>query len=162
MQKEKLNIIKKELAFLDKPDLIKICLRLAKHKTENKELLSFLIFNENNTESYIEDVKTLISESFKTLPRQFYALIKGLRKLLRIVNKHLKFLAAKEHEAAILLFFCKKLIEYNFHKSRQKSLALICYRQLKRLEKAVLALHEDLQFDFEQELIAIRGYISEP
>ncbi len=156
MQKEKLNTLKKELAAAEKSELINFCLRLAKYKTENKEFLSYLIFHEHSPETYISDIKTMIEEGFKVLPKQFYYQIKGIRKLLRLINKYIKFLGNKEHEAAIILCFCNAFIKNGFQKSRQKSMELILERQFKRLEKAVNSLHEDLQFDFNQEILLIK------
>ena len=41
---EKLTELKRELEALSPPELLKIVLRLAKHKVENKELLSYLLY----------------------------------------------------------------------------------------------------------------------
>ena len=45
--------IKKELQFIEKEELIEIVLRLGKYKVENKELLSYLLFDSHDEEGYI-------------------------------------------------------------------------------------------------------------
>ena len=49
--------IKKELQFNDKEELIEIVLRLGKYKVENKELLSYLLFESHDEEGYINKIK---------------------------------------------------------------------------------------------------------
>ena len=45
MKPEKLTGIKKELSGLSVQQLTDICLRLAKYKKDNKELLNYLLFD---------------------------------------------------------------------------------------------------------------------
>ena len=49
--------IKKDLEKRDKKELLAYCLRLAKYKKENKELLGFLLFEADDLTGYIEKVK---------------------------------------------------------------------------------------------------------
>ena len=56
--------IKNALQQLDKTGLIAICQRLARFKKENKELLTFLLFEENDLPNYIKNVKEEIDEGF--------------------------------------------------------------------------------------------------
>ena len=49
--------IKKEIQFNTKEELIEIVLRLGKYKVENKELLSYLLFDSHDEEGYIEKIK---------------------------------------------------------------------------------------------------------
>ena len=50
--------IRKELAGLDKESIKQLCLRLARFKLENKELLTYLLFEADNEEGYINSIKT--------------------------------------------------------------------------------------------------------
>ena len=47
MKPEKLSDLKKVLLVLNTTELTEICLRLAKYKKENKELLAYLLFDAN-------------------------------------------------------------------------------------------------------------------
>jgi len=84
--------LKAELNVLTPADLKKICLRLAKHKKENKELLSFLIYESHNPEAFLNKVKGEIDILFPEINQSnLYLAKKGLRKILRITNKHIRF-----------------------------------------------------------------------
>ena len=76
--------IKQEL--LASPDklLVDLCLRLSKFKKENKELLTYLLFEAHNEEGYIEEVKTTINEAFAELETgtNLYFAKKTIRKIL--------------------------------------------------------------------------------
>ncbi|MFT7590369.1 MAG: hypothetical protein ACI9UJ_000279, partial [bacterium] len=49
--------IKDELTHLTEAQLIDLCLQLARFKKENKELLSYLLFNASNEVHFISGVK---------------------------------------------------------------------------------------------------------
>ena len=53
MKSASLSDVKNELSHLDKNELTELCLRLARYKKENKELLSCLLFDANDEENYI-------------------------------------------------------------------------------------------------------------
>lgn len=147
----KLADLKKELNFLQAPELKELCLRLAKHKTENKELLHFLLFYTEKKESYVEDIKQLIINEFDSLHPSIYLATKQIRKLLRLCNKHIKFLATKHLEAEIALAFCKEFITHPIVSINQKATLAILIGQLKRLMRVIPKLEEDLQFDYQQQ-----------
>ena len=64
MKPASVNEIKKRLKETDKNDLIEICQRLARFKKENKELLTYLLFEEDDVQGYIKNVKEEIDEGF--------------------------------------------------------------------------------------------------
>jgi hypothetical protein len=49
--------LKQELSHLSHNEILELCLRLSKFKKENKELLTYLLFEESNESIYIENVK---------------------------------------------------------------------------------------------------------
>ena len=57
MKPASVNEIKQKLKDTDKKDLIEICQRLARFKKENKELLTYLLFEEDDLSNYIKNVK---------------------------------------------------------------------------------------------------------
>ena len=66
------------LSELSQPDLVMICLRLSRFKKENKELLTYLLFEANDEEGYIESVKGEIDFALEEINRRnFYFIKKG-------------------------------------------------------------------------------------
>lgn len=152
METPKLNTLKKELQHLSAQELIAHLTRLAKYKVENKEFLNFLLFYQHDTDLYINEIKEIVTKTFDELPYSDYPKIKQLRKLARIINKHLKFVSDKKQDAELLLFFCHKYIEKRTFKTKLKALQSIFIRQFLRLQKSIEKLDEDLQFDYSREM----------
>ena len=59
--------IKSELESLSSEELITICQRLARFKKENKELLTYLLFEVYDENSYIAAVKSTIDNGFEEM-----------------------------------------------------------------------------------------------
>jgi hypothetical protein len=150
--------IKKELQHLDNAQLTELCLRLVRHKKENKELTGYLLFDADNERAFID---SLIAESglmFSQLPYNNYQLAKSLRKILRFLGKYIKFMASKEAEIELLISFCRNYVQYVERRaSSYKPLRLILTRQLDKIGKDIAKLHEDLQFDYSQDFNAMVG-----
>ena len=68
-----LQDIKKELQHLSPLQIAELCLRLARFKKENKELLAYLLFEANNEQAFIEKIKAEVGFMFSQLPVQSYA-----------------------------------------------------------------------------------------
>ncbi|MDB5004026.1 MAG: hypothetical protein JWQ34_2251 [Mucilaginibacter sp.] len=143
-----LQDIKKELQHLSSLQIAELCLRLARHKKENKELLAYLLFEADNEAAFIEKVKAEIGFMFSQLPIRSYDAAKYLRKILRLIGKYTKFMASKEAEIDLLLNFCTDYIQYADRRTSYKPLRLILVRQVEKIRTAIGKLHEDLQFDF--------------
>jgi uncharacterized FlaG/YvyC family protein len=150
MTSPKLNDLKKELQHLDVIKLRDVCLKLAKHKVENKELLNYLLFYEDTKDVYIGSIKEIIINEFDDLHPSIYYVKKQLSKLIRIMNKHIKFISEKDKEIEIVLCFCDEFIKHPIVKAGYKALSMILYRQLKRANKILPKLNEDLHFDYQQ------------
>lgn len=145
--------IKDELSYKNSKELIELCLRLSKFKKENKELLTYLLFESDNEENYIESVKEQMDDLFEQINTNSYFYIrKSVRKILTLTKKFIRYSQKKETEVELLLFFCQKL--KNFRPSIKNSLQLqnMFDRQVILIQKAVGTLHEDLQYDFQQEI----------
>ncbi len=56
--------IKNALKALDAKAVTELCLRLARYKKENKELLTFLLFEADDLPAYIKGVNEEIDEGF--------------------------------------------------------------------------------------------------
>lgn len=153
MKAATLNELKKELQVLDSKQVLDICIRLAKYKKENKELLTYLLFEADNDQQYIKNIQQEIDLQLDEINRSSnYFIKKSLRKLLRTTNKYIKYAGKKEIEADLLLYFCKQLKNSGIRIKGDTVLTNLYDRQLQRIRKAISTLHEDLQYDYEQEL----------
>lgn len=145
--------IKDELQHRSAHDLIELCLRLSKFKKENKELLTYLLFESHNEEGYIESVKEQIDTLFDEInTKSFFYIRKSVRKILSLTKKYIRYSKKKETEAELLLHFCKRLRYFEPSINRSPRLVNVYRTQMVLLRKSVDRLHEDLQYDFEQEL----------
>ncbi|MDB5136653.1 MAG: hypothetical protein JWP37_3256 [Mucilaginibacter sp.] len=154
--------IKKELQHLDNSQLMELCLRLVRHKKENKELTAYLLFDADNEQAFIESLVAENGFMFSQLPHNNYQLAKSLRKILRFLNKYIKFTASKQAEIELLINFCRNYIQYvDKRASTYKPLRLLLTRQLEKIQKTIAKLHEDLQFDYSQDFNAMVGEAEE-
>ena len=150
-----LQDIKKEIQHLSNLQITDLCLRLARYKKENKELLAYLLFEANNEQAFIEKVKAEVGFMFSQLPSQSYLAAKSIRKILRLISKYTKFIGSKEAEINLLLNFCTNYIEYTDKRASYKPLRLILTRQVQKIFTLIGKLHEDLQFDYREEYSAL-------
>ncbi len=145
--------LKKELKFRSSDELEELCLRLAKFKKENKELLTYLLFQSHNEEEYIESVKLAINEGFSEInTNSYYYMKKTIRKILRMVKKYIRYSKKKETEVELLLYFCEQLKSLKPSIKRNKTLTNLYERQLILVKKRINELHEDLQHDYTLEI----------
>jgi hypothetical protein len=146
------NEIKKELNTLDADTLLALCMRLTKYKKENKELMTYLLFEAHNEQAYIENIKEEISELFKTLPTNTYHIKKTLRKILRIANKQIKYSGIKQTELEVRIFFCTKMKDAHVPRTQGSVLFNLYQQQLKKIKTLLEQLPEDLQGDYQREI----------
>jgi len=142
--------LKKKLNTLSQKGIKELCLRLAKYKKENKELLSYLLFYTNDEESYINEIKEEISAAFDEMNQgSLHWAKKSIRKTLKLVTKHIKYSGNKQSEAELLICFCQEMKGKIKGFTRNPTLLNLYERQLQRIQKAVQSLHEDLQYDYQ-------------
>jgi hypothetical protein len=146
-----LQDIKKEIQHLRTEQLPELCLRLARYKKENKELLAYILFEADNEAAFIEKVKAETGFMFSQLPLRAYDTAKSLRKILRLLTKYTKFMGSKEAEIDLQLNFCKNYLDYIDKKISYKPLRMILSRQLLKIRTLIGKLHEDLQYDYTEE-----------
>jgi len=153
MKPASVNEIKQKLKDIDKKDLIEICQRLARFKKENKELLTYLLFEEDDLPNYIKNVKEEIDEGFSQVnTSSVYFAKKTIRKVLRIANKHVRYTGCKTAEAEILLHYLTSFKGLNLNWQKSTALVNLYKSQLKKIEAAIASMHEDLQYDYRREL----------
>ncbi|PKG52624.1 MULTISPECIES: hypothetical protein [Olleya] len=141
--------IRKELKHKTSEELAELCLRLSRFKKENKELLTYLLFEADSEAGYIETVKAEIDEQFEIINTDsFFYIKKSVRKILRNTKKYIRYSLNKETEVELLLYFCKKLKTMKPSISRNTTLTNLYDRNIEAITKKILALHEDLQYDY--------------
>ncbi len=139
----------KNVPSVDLPDL---CIRLARYKKENKELLSYLLFEVDDEPEFIKGIKTEIDEHFRELTKTTpYMAKQGIRKILTFTNQRIRYSGQKRTEVELLIYFCKKF-RNEIHFRNNITLKNIYLRQIQRIKKTLATLHEDLQFDFGEEV----------
>lgn len=145
--------IKDELAHKSTNELIDLCLQLSKFKKENKELLTYLLFESHNEEGYIESVKEQMDDLFEQInTKSFFYIRKSVRKILKLAKKFIRYSKKKETEVELLLHFCYKLKNFKPSITNSQQLLNSFDRQVILIEKAIATLHEDLQYDYKLEL----------
>ena len=136
-------------------DLPELCIRLARFKKENKELLSYLLFEADDEPEYIRRVKIEIDGQFTELSRTSpYLTKKGIRKILAFSNQRIRYSGQKRTEVELLIHFCRKFKkEVPFR--HNITIKNIYTRQILRIKKTIGTLHEDLQFDYSEEIMTL-------
>ena len=84
--------IKDELHYKSSQELIELCLKLSKFKKENKELLSYLLFDVEDEATYIYNVNeysTLLFGDINT--KSFFYIRKSVRKILKLTKKYIRY-----------------------------------------------------------------------
>ena len=158
MKAASLAQIKKELKLRSYQDIEELCLRLGRFKKENKELLTYLLYEVSDELSFINSIKDEIDLAFKEINRtSYYYLKKSIRKILRNTKKNIRYSKKKQTEVELILFYCNKLKNLSPPISKSIPLTRIFEREILRVEKIVAKLDADLQYDYGNEIEIIRN-----
>ena len=153
MKAASIKLIKDELKYRSQEELIEICLQLARFKKENKELLSYILYDSENEAIFINDLKEEITEDFKLINTNSYFYIKkSVRKILRNIKKHIRYSKKKETEVELLIHFCTELKNIKPTIKENTTLHNIFKKQIENIKKTIAKLHEDLQYDYTEEI----------
>jgi len=145
--------IKSELETLPKKELVDLILNLSRFKKENKELLTYLLYEEKHEDLYISGVKKEMDEAFSEInTKSFYLVKKSIRKILRTTKKYIRYSKQKETDIALRIYFCTKLKNFKPSISSSKTMMMLYDREVASITKVVKTLHEDLQWDYTREL----------
>ncbi len=156
MKASTVHVLKQELSTLKPTDLTELCLRLARFKKENKELLTYLLFEAHDEEGFITGVKKEIDTGFEEINlSQLYFAKKSLRKIVRIINKFSRYSGQKESELRLRLHFCHTLKDSGIPIERNPVINNLYLSQLKKINGLLSTLHDDLQYDYRTEIEAL-------
>jgi hypothetical protein len=149
MKAASVHELKDELQQLPPKQLVELCLRLSRFKKENKELLTYLLFEANDLPGYITLVKQQMDEAFQALnTSQIFLAKKTIRKTLRIANKHVRFTGSKQAEVELLIHFCTLLKGSGIQLQKSTAMLNLYNQQLKKTRKALEGMHEEEQYDY--------------
>jgi len=153
MKAATINELKQELLDTPPAKVTELCIRLARFKKENKELLTYLLFEAHDTAAYIESVKAEMDNQFAEMNKSnAYFVKKTLRKILRTTNKYCRYSGLAAVEIELLIYFCTRMKALVSYISSNTVLSNIYNNQLKKITKAIATLHEDLQYDYLREI----------
>jgi len=149
MKAASLTEIKKELTYCSKENLIDYVSRLARFKKENKELLTYLLFEQSSEENYVQEIKKEVTTLFSEINKDsYYYIKKSIRKILRRIKTYSRYSIKKETEIELLIFFCEQLKTMKPSYLRNVALTNLYQRQIVYIRKSLKSLHEDLQYDY--------------
>ncbi|HYG04602.1 MAG TPA: hypothetical protein VD927_19275 [Chryseosolibacter sp.] len=153
MNTASLNDIRIELKNASGKQLVEYCLRLARHKKENKELLTYLLFDAENEPAYVNMIKEEIDEQFSSINMSnVYYTKKTLRKILRVVNRQIKYSGVLGTEIETRIYFCHKMLENKVPLKSGTILFNLYEQQLKKIHGLVAKLPEDIQPDYDRDI----------
>ncbi len=154
MKTTSLSELKKELQLLSAPELVELCVALAKYKKDNKEYLGYLLFESHDKNAFAAEIRTEIDLHFSALKLQnnLYLIKKSLRKILRIINKYCKYIGDKAVAAELYIYFCSKMKNSGIAIHKSQLLINMYSQQLKKINSLVDTLHEDLRSDYANDI----------
>ncbi|MCK5637284.1 MAG: hypothetical protein KAH67_01155 [Flavobacteriaceae bacterium] len=145
--------LKQELNHRSPKEVMDLCLRLTRFKKENKELLTYLLFEASYEEGYINSVKEEIDEQFERVnTKSPYFTRKSIRTILKNTRKYIRYSKNKETEVDLLLYFCAKMKDFRPSIKHNKRLQNLFNNLIESIQKKIITLHEDLQYDYEMEV----------
>jgi len=153
MKPASINELKKELKSRDPGEVMELCARLMKYKKENKELLTYILFESDDEPAFIQGIKEEMDEHFKEMNiSNLYLAKKSIRKVLRTINKYIRFSGNPETETDLRIYFCYKIQSLEIDFTKSGALFNLYQMQLKKTGISISKMHEDLQYDYRREL----------
>ena len=157
MKAASLADIKRELKDRTPEEVLAICLRLGRFKKDNKALLTYLLFEAGDESSYVKLLKEDIDDMMEEINMShLYYVKKGLQKIVRSLNKSLRYSGQKQTEVEVRLYFCVCIKASGIAIDRHTTINNLYHREIRRIEKALTSLHDDLQADYQFELEKLR------
>lgn len=156
MEAASLKDIRAEIKNLSEKELQEVVLRLSRFKKENKELLTYILFEEADENGFAIQIKEYIDAQFDEIgDKHHYVTKKNVRKILSRVKKYIRYSSSKETEVDLLLHFCRNMLRHFPNMIEYRPLALIFMGQYEMSKRKLEKLHEDLQYDYQREWEAL-------
>lgn len=149
MKAASISEIKHELKNVPTLKLLELNLRLARFKKENKELLTYLLFESQDENAYILSIREEMITEFQSINTKSYYLIKkSIRRILKRIKTYARYSGKVETEVELLISFCENLKSMKPTYRNNIALSNLYNRQIIRIESLLPKLHEDLQYDY--------------
>jgi hypothetical protein len=156
MKSASIQELKQELLSTPAAELTELCLRLAKYKKENKELLTYLLFEAHDQPGYVQSIKNEVDEQFAAINHSnLYFVKKTLRKILKNINTHIRYTGSAHVTVDLLIYFCQSIKGSGIPIQKNPIIANLYKNQVQKINKALLGLHEDIQYDYAREVAAL-------
>lgn len=153
MKAASLAEIKKRLVKLEQGEMLEACLRLARFKRDNKELLTYLLFASENEKAYVASLCAEIDQQFDTMNKSsLYYAKKSIRKTIRWMEKFIRYSGNKETELEVRIHFCKTLLASKVPIKKSKVTWNMLQSQLKKIDKALAKFHPDIEYEYRVEV----------
>jgi hypothetical protein len=154
MKSHGLSEIRKELMELQPRDLTELCLKLAKFKADNKELLGYLLFDAHDPLEFLQKLKEETDQHFESLKTQgnLYYVKKSLRKIQRLINKYCKYMNDASLAAELHIYFLLKLKESGIPITKSAKIMNLYKQEMAKINMLITSLHEDLRTDYQSDL----------
>ena len=160
MKSATIKQLKDELNRLEKDEVVKLTLRLARSRKDAKELLTYLLFESHDEHQYVETIKQEISEEFAEInPASVYYAKKSVMRIHRKLGKQIRYSGEKATKVELLMHFCECLAKARFRFTHSRVLTNLYVRQLKAIDTAMKGLHEDLQYDYKDRRSQLSVYL---
>ena len=153
MKTASIKEIKTELEHLSPKELLDITLKLTRFKKENKELLTYLLFEATDEQEYINNIKQMLHVLFTEVNvNNLYFARKNIRKILRMANRYNRYSDVATTEIEILIYICEEIKQLDIDLSKSTALFKLYSGIVKKISKSIDGLHEDLQYDYNRQL----------
>lgn len=158
MSSASLSDLKKRLLDKNPKELVEICIKIARYKKENKELLDYILNYDGEENLFIQKAKDEVCIQLDIdKHNNTKNAIKIIRKALKLCLKNIKYSGVKTTEIELLLFFCIEIKNRYERYYVNPVLKNLFDRQIAKVSKVISGLHPDLQFDYQQEIEKITG-----
>lgn len=149
MKAASIKELRSALELLSEEELKHIIHRFARFRKENKELLTYLLFDAQHEAQYISDIKAYMDEEFENVhPSNPYYAKKTIRKILRQANRFTNYSESDQTTVEVLLYFLEKMRELKINIKKTQMLFNMYQSQTKKINKLIDKMHEDLQYDY--------------
>lgn len=99
----------------------------------------------------METVKENLESAFYSANhRNYYLAKKAAQSIRKLLNKNLKLTRDSNAKIELIAFFCEKMREFGYLDYRHPVIPNLYALQVRKIEKLIALLHEDLQFDYRE------------
>ena len=163
MKAASIEEIRKALQALPAKKLLEVTLRLTRFKIENKELLTYLLFEAGDEQGYVQSLQLEIDDMLADVHKAPSATVKKqLRRITRLITRQSKYIGSKWAAAELHLHFSRALQQHPENLLNITSANTIYHQQLNRAAKLIPELEDDLQHDYRRRLQALASEAEKP